>query len=152
MTGGQREAPASSSKTTDPCSLLDEVRAALHLVARAPRHDWDRGGRVLRRAFDEPVGIDHVDQHVALDVAAAHDLHLLEEQRAALAKNVLALLELGLDADRPDLPTGERDVRHLLGDADPAPARPRRRGRQNDAWFGLHFRRAISYVEVKSGN
>src|SRR5262245_57112716 len=100
--------------------MLDEIGAALDLVVRAPRHDRHRGGRVLRRAFDEAVGIHHVDQDVALDVAAAHDLHLLEEQRAAFAEDVVALLELGLDADRPNLPAGERDVRHLLGDADPA--------------------------------
>src|ERR1041385_3688074 len=100
--------------------LLDEVPALLNLIALPPRHDWHRGGRVLRRALDDAVRVDHVDQHVPLRVAAAHDLHLLEEQRAALTEHVLALLELRLEADRADLPAGERDVRNFFGDADPA--------------------------------
>jgi hypothetical protein len=74
--------------------LLHPVGAFLRLVAGAPRHHRDRRGRVLRRALYELVGIDHVDEHVALCVAVAHDLHLLEEQRAPGAEDVLALLEL----------------------------------------------------------
>ena len=57
----------------------------------------------MRRAFDHAVGEHHVDEGVPLRIAAAHDLHLLEEQRAAQAEDVLTLLELLLDADRPDL-------------------------------------------------
>ncbi len=72
-------------------SLLHPISALLHLVAAAPRHDRHRRCGVLRRALDQLVGIDHVDQHIALGVAASHDLHLLEEQRAALAKHILAL-------------------------------------------------------------
>jgi hypothetical protein len=100
--------------------LLYPIRAFLHLVALAPRHHRDGGRRVLWGTFDKAVGVDHVDQHVALGVAASHDLHLLEKQRAAGAEHVLALGELLLEADRRDLAAGERDVGDLFGDAKPA--------------------------------
>src|SRR5262245_39489091 len=88
--------------------LLNELTAFLHRgVGASPGHDRHRGGGVFRRAFDQPVRIDHVDEHVALGVAAADDLHLLEEQRAALAEHVVALLQLVLEADRADLATGQ---------------------------------------------
>jgi hypothetical protein len=48
-------------------------------------------------------------------VAAAHDLHLLEEQRAALAKHILTLLKLCLEDDRTYLAARK-------GDGDPYPA------------------------------
>ena len=61
--------------------LLDEFTAFLNRgIGRPPRHDRYRGRRVFRRTFDQPVRIDHVDQHVALGVAATDDLHFLEEQ------------------------------------------------------------------------
>jgi hypothetical protein len=53
-------------------------------------------------------------------MASPHDLHLLEEQRAAGAERVLALGEFLLEADRADLPAGERDVGNFLGHPDPA--------------------------------
>ena len=55
-----------------------------------------------------------------LAVAAAHDLHLLEDQRAPLAEHVVALRQLALERDRPDLPARQRRVRQFLGEAGPA--------------------------------
>ena len=46
-------------------------RRSLHRNRLTHRH---RGDAVLRRALDQLVGIDEIDQHVALGVAAAHDL------------------------------------------------------------------------------
>src|SRR5215475_11432624 len=62
-------------------SPLDPIPALLDLAVRPPGHDRHGGGRVLRRALDQLVGIDHVDEDISLDVAAAHDLHALEEKR-----------------------------------------------------------------------
>jgi hypothetical protein len=95
------------------------VCALLHTVLGAPRHDRHGRGRVLRRPFDQLVRIDHIDEHVPLGVAAAHDLHLLEEQRTTLAKHVVALREFRLEADGTDLTACERDVRHFLGKTEP---------------------------------
>jgi hypothetical protein len=103
------------------CGLfLDEILAALDLVILSPRHDRHRRRGILRRAFDQTVGIDHIDQHSALCVAATHDLHLFQEKRAAFAKHIVALRELRLEADRADLPASERNVRNLFGDAQPS--------------------------------
>ena len=59
--------------------FLQKIFAMLDLIARSPRHDRHSRGGVLRRAFNETVGIDHVDEHIALAVTAAHDLHLFEK-------------------------------------------------------------------------
>ena len=49
------------------CDLfLDEILAALDLVILSPRHNRHRRRRILRRTFDQAVGINHVDQHIAL--------------------------------------------------------------------------------------
>src|SRR5271166_1143072 len=113
------------ARPQEPKPSLDEVAAFLHLaVRRAPGHDGHTRCRVLRRALDQLVRIDHVDQHVALGVAATHDLHLLEEQRAALPEHVVGLLQLALEADRADLPACQRDVGDLLGKPQPAGEAP----------------------------
>src|SRR5262245_61525912 len=53
--------------------LLDEFTAFLNRgLGRPPGHDRHRGGRVFGRTFDQLVRIDHVDQHVALGIAAAN--------------------------------------------------------------------------------
>jgi hypothetical protein len=46
--------------------LLDEILATLDLIVPAPRHDGHGRGGILRRAFDEAIGIDHIDQDIAL--------------------------------------------------------------------------------------
>src|SRR5207247_8894754 len=83
------------------------------------RHDRHGRRRVFRRTLDQLVRIDHVDQHIAPDVAAAHDLHLLEEQRAALPKHIVALRKLFLDADWTHLPACQRAIRDLFGYPEP---------------------------------
>src|SRR5882757_1037872 len=116
-----RSPAVSASRLKSLYWLLNELAALLHGgIARAPGHDRHRRGGVFRRAVDQPVRIDHVDQHVALGIATAHDLHLLEEQRAALAEHVVALAHFILEADRPDLPASQRDIRDFLGKAKPA--------------------------------
>src|SRR6185295_3422724 len=69
---------------------------------------------------DELVRVAQIDEHIALGIAAADDLHLLEEQRTPLAVNLIALLELALERNRSDLPAGKRGFRALLGEARPA--------------------------------
>src|SRR5665213_531357 len=96
---------------------LNELAAFLnHAVGGAPRHDRHRGGRVLRRAVDQPIRIYHVDQHIPLGVTAAHDLHFLEEQRASRFEHIVALPHFVLETDRADLPAGQRNIRDLLGE------------------------------------
>src|SRR4029450_11623453 len=105
--GRRRPFPRSPTKSMQrPLfhSLRDEISAFLHLVVCSPWHDRYRGRRILGRAFDDAVGIDHINEHVAFHIAAARDLHLLEKQRAPLPEHVVTLLELGLEADRADLP------------------------------------------------
>src|SRR6266403_1952840 len=100
---------------------LNELAAFLNRgIAGAPRHDRHRRRRILRRTFDQLVGIDHIDQHVALGVAAANDLHFLEERRTALPEHIVALLHLALEMDRADLAACQRDIRNLLGKSEPA--------------------------------
>src|ERR1700686_723334 len=102
-------------------ALLDELATFLHrAIGCPPGHDRYRGGGILRRTVDQSVRIDHVDQHVPLGVAAADDLHLLEKQRAALAEHIVALPHLVLEMDRADLSACQRDIRDLLGQAQPA--------------------------------
>src|SRR4051794_8444837 len=113
-------ASSRSSARAEGASLLHPLRTFRNVAACAPRHDRHRGGRILRRAFDQPVRIDHIDEHVPLCVAAADDLHLLEEQRAAPSEYIVALFELGRDLDRADLPAGERDVGDLFCEPEPA--------------------------------
>ncbi|MCC2653415.1 MAG: hypothetical protein K0Q60_3581 [Microvirga sp.] len=79
------------------------------------------------------------DEGVALHVAAADDLHLLEDEGAALAEHHVALAELLLELHRPDLPAGKRDVGHLLGDAEGAGDAAAFRGRVV-ARHALHHR------------
>src|SRR5216683_3101563 len=101
--------------------LLNELSAFLHGgVSPAPWHDRHRRSRVLRRPLDQLVGIDHVDERVPLGVAAANDLHLLEEQRAPLPEHIVALLQLALEMDRTDLPACQRNVRDLFSEPEPA--------------------------------
>src|SRR5689334_19489233 len=120
--GAARRRSGVKAESSRPApNLLNELTAFLHRgVGDSPGHDRHRGSGIFRRALDQLVRVDHVDQHVALGVAAADDLHLLEEQRAALAEHVVALLQLVLESDRADLAAGERDVRDLLGKAEPA--------------------------------
>src|SRR5258708_3156052 len=61
---------------------LNELAAFLNRgVAGSPGHDRHRGRRILRRPVNQLVRIDHINQDVPLGVAAADDLHLLEEER-----------------------------------------------------------------------
>src|SRR6185437_8459983 len=99
---------------------LNPIRAFLHGRFIAPGLNRNGRGRILRRTFNHAVSVDHIDQHVSLSVAAAHDLHLLEKQRAALAKHVFALREFRLEMNRPDLPAGERNIGNFLRHAQPA--------------------------------
>src|SRR5665213_868472 len=100
--------------------FLHPIRAFLYDGVGAPGHDRHSGRGILRRTLDDAIAIDHIDQYVALGVAAPHDLHLFEEQRAALAKHILALHEFFLDLDRPNLAAGERNIGDLLRDPYPA--------------------------------
>ncbi len=68
--------------------------------------------------FDDAIGIDHVDEDVALFVATAHDLHLLEEQRTARAEHILTLVELRLEAGSGPI------WRHASEISDTSSARP----------------------------
>src|SRR3974377_458098 len=72
------------------------------------------------RALDKAVGINHIPQPVSFGGAAAHNLHLFKEQGTARAEHVFALFELRFESDRSYLPTSERNVRYLLGDAEHA--------------------------------
>src|ERR1700690_3270841 len=93
--------PPSARLNSSLIRLLDELTAFLnHRIAGSPGHDGYRGGRILGRTFDQPVRINHVDQNVPLCVAAAHDLHLLEEERAPLPEHVVALFHLVLETNR----------------------------------------------------
>src|SRR6202012_4098609 len=118
--GLPREGPATSAERsgqaprlgdvvfpTRKSRLLNEVAALFDRGTGAPRHERHRARRVLRRAVDELVGINHVNQYVPLGVTATHDLHLLEEHRAALPEHIAALLHLVLEMDRPVLPAGQ---------------------------------------------
>src|SRR5690606_1091653 len=118
---GQIDARSGRYRPAEGCRarLFQEV-GALDRRGIAPGHDWHARDRVLRAAIDELVRIDEIDQHVARRVAAARDAHLLEPDRAALVEHLLALADLALEVDRPDLPAGERDVRRLLGHAEHA--------------------------------
>src|SRR5262249_17516196 len=99
---------------------LNEIAAFLDAtVGWAPRHDRHGRCRVLRRTFDQLIGINHVDQCIALRIATANNLHFLEEKRAALAEHVVALLQLFLEMNRTDLPAGQRNIRNLLGNPQP---------------------------------
>jgi hypothetical protein len=47
-----------------------------------PAHNRNRADAVLWAAFDDPVAVGHIDQHVALLVEEAHDLKRLEDEAA----------------------------------------------------------------------
>src|SRR5579863_3521875 len=118
---GYGRVPFGASLSPAAPRLLDEFAAFLHSgIDRPPRHDRHRRSRVLGGALDQLVRINHIDQHVPLPVAAAYDLHLLEEKRSTLPEHVVALRHLVLEMDRADLAAGQRDIRHLLGDPQPA--------------------------------
>src|SRR6202140_1821984 len=118
---GRSWPPQSSSSRIPLFKSLNELAAFLNRgIAGAPRHDRHRRRRILRRAFDQLVGIDHIDQHVALGVAAPNDLHFLEEERTALPEHIVALLHLALEMDRADLAACQRNIRDLLGNPEQA--------------------------------
>src|SRR6266851_10340481 len=98
--------------------FLDPIGALCDRVA-APGHDRHGGSRVLRRSFDDSIAVDHVNKNIAFHVTAAHDLHLLEEEGAAPAEHVLALLEFLLEPDWPYLLARKRYIGDFLGDANP---------------------------------
>jgi hypothetical protein len=52
-------------------------RTTPYLLLR-PAHDRNRADAVLRAAFDDPVAVGYIDQHIALLVEEAHDLQRLE--------------------------------------------------------------------------
>src|SRR6202049_3930102 len=75
-----------------------------HLRLRfRPAHDRNSADAVLRAAFDDPVAVGDIDQHVALLVEEAHDLKRLEDEAAPLVEDALAILDLADDLDRADL-------------------------------------------------
>src|SRR6267142_1475013 len=100
-----------SDKSADPSisfrSLNEFATFRNRAIGGSPGHDRHRGRRILRRSFDQLVGINHIDQYIPLGVAAANDLHLLEEQRAPLPEHIVALLHLALEVDWTDLPAGQ---------------------------------------------
>src|SRR5690348_4589147 len=88
-------------------------------LSLADRHDADR---VARAALEDAVGIDEVDQRLSPGIPEAGDLSGLEDQRGALAEDLVRapeLVELG-DIDRADLAAGDRGFARVLGQADGA--------------------------------
>jgi hypothetical protein len=80
-----------------------------------PAHNRNRADAVLRAAFDDPIAVSHIDQHVALLVEEAHDLQRLEKQAAPLVENALAIRDFALDLDRADLAARNAGVASVLG-------------------------------------
>ena len=69
---GHREAP-------EAMLMVALGRPADHPHLRLwPAHDGNRADAILWAAFDDPVAVGHIDQHVALLVEEAHDLKRLE--------------------------------------------------------------------------
>src|SRR6266436_9633653 len=92
-----------------------------HLRLRfRPGHDRNAADAILRAAFDDPVAVGHIDQHVALLVEEAHDLKRLEDEAASLVEDALAILDFALDLDRADLPACDAGVAGVLGYAESA--------------------------------
>src|SRR6266481_7840662 len=83
-------------------------------------HDRNAADAVLRAAFDDPIAVRHIDQHVALHVEEAHDLKRLEDEAASLVEDALAILDFALDLDRADLPARDAGVAGVLGHAESA--------------------------------
>src|SRR6266436_8742985 len=87
-----------------------------HLRLRfRPGHDRNAADAILRAAFDDPVAVGHIDQHVALLVEEAHDLKRLEDEAASLVEDALAIFDFALDLDRADLPARDAGVAGVLG-------------------------------------
>src|SRR5205823_1430538 len=89
-------------------------------LARRPAHDRDAADAVLRAAFDNPVAVGHIDQHVPLTVEEPDDLKGLEDEAAPLVENALTVLDLADDLDRPDLAARDAGVAGVLGDTQSA--------------------------------
>jgi hypothetical protein len=85
-----------------------------------PAHNRNRADAVLWAAFDDPVAVGHIDQHVALLVEEAHDLKRLEDEAAPLVEDTLAILDFALDLDRADLTARDAGVAGVLGNAESA--------------------------------
>ena len=85
-----------------------------------PAHDRNRADTVLRAAFDDPVAVGHIDQHVALLVEEAHDLQRLEDEAAPLVEDALAILDFALDLDRADLAARDAGVAGVFGHTESA--------------------------------
>src|SRR4029077_14170696 len=85
-----------------------------------PAHNRNRADAVLWAAFDDPVAVGHVDQYVALLVEKAHDLQGLEDKAAPLVEDALAILDVSLDLDRPNLTARDAGVAGVLGHAQSA--------------------------------
>ena len=51
-----------------------------------PAHDRNGADAVFRAAFDDPVAVRHVDQHVALLVEEAHNLQVLNNMLGRSSK------------------------------------------------------------------
>src|SRR3984893_119610 len=110
-----------------------------HLQLRLrPAHDRNRADAVLRAAFDDPVAVGHIDQHVALLVEEAHDLKRLEDEAAPLVEDALAILDFALDLDRADLTARDAGVTRVLGHAESAP-HPSSLGSADVAGDALHL-------------
>src|SRR5439155_25296939 len=94
--------------------------AAARLLGRDRRRPVDRHGSdaVLRRAFDQAVGVGEVDEGVALLVDDANDAQLLEQDRQALVEHLLLLRQRLRERDRADLAAGDRRFGLVLGEAE----------------------------------
>jgi hypothetical protein len=82
--------------------FFDPVRALCNCTT-SPRHDRYRRGRILWRALDYPVAIDHVDENITLHITSADDLHFFEKERASFSEDILTLFEFLLERDRAHL-------------------------------------------------
>src|SRR3984893_5406149 len=91
----------------------------LHLRFR-PVHNRNRADAILGAAFDDPVAVGHIDQHVALAVKEANDLKRLEDEAAPFVENALTILNLAVDLDRANLSAGDAGVAGVLGHAESA--------------------------------
>src|SRR5207253_6019824 len=84
-----------------------------------PRQNRNRGHRILRTALDQTVAVDQINQGIALLVEKTHHLHGLEHQGRALLEHLFTILELTLEADRPDLATSDGRLRPILSQSQP---------------------------------
>src|SRR6185437_3466331 len=79
-----------------------------------PTHDRHGADGVLGAAFDHPVAVGHVHEHVALAVVEAHDVQALEHQATALIEHALAILQLAENLYGAHLAAGDARIAGVL--------------------------------------